>query len=178
MCVCVIMLIIWWNQKQPAQFWRGWALWRLQVPSSWVDLIHSNKSALWTNVALLSWQFRVLGLSDAPAWVCVGPAHGRDRVLFYLDTEVVWTRLNNPSGLENWTLPQPGVENWSADSWKILVVDTFSRCREKVRIGSSSVGVKDRVFTLYKNGSCEITQWLFETFGRERGCVIEQEPFL
>ena len=35
----------------------------------------------------------------------------------------------------------------------------------------------DRVLTLHKNGSCEITQWLFETFGWERSCVIEQEPF-
>ena len=37
---------------------------------------------------------------------------------------------------------------------------------------------EDRVLTLYKNGSCEITQWLFETFGQERSCVISQEPFL
>ncbi len=35
----------------------------------------------------------------------------------------------------------------------------------------------DKVLTLYKNGSCEITLWLFETFGPERSCVIEQEPF-
>ncbi len=31
---------------------------------------------------------------------------------------------------------------------------------------------------LYKNASCEITPCLFKTFGGERSCVIEQEPFL
>ncbi len=34
-----------------------------------------------------------------------------------------------------------------------------------------------RVLAPHKISSCEITQWLFETFGRERSCVIEQEPF-
>ncbi len=33
-------------------------------------------------------------------------------------------------------------------------------------------------FSTWKNGSCDITQWLFETFGRERSCVISQKPFL
>ncbi len=37
---------------------------------------------------------------------------------------------------------------------------------------------QDRVLILYKNGSCEITQWLFETFVWEKCCVIEQETFL
>ncbi len=35
-----------------------------------------------------------------------------------------------------------------------------------------------RVHPRCKNGSCEITRRLFETFGREKSCVIEQEPFL
>ncbi len=34
-----------------------------------------------------------------------------------------------------------------------------------------------RVHTRYKNGSCEIIQQFFETFGREKSCMIEQEPF-
>ncbi len=35
---------------------------------------------------------------------------------------------------------------------------------------------EDSVLTLYKSGSCEITQRLFETLGREKSCVIEQKP--
>ncbi len=35
-----------------------------------------------------------------------------------------------------------------------------------------------RVHPRCKNGSCEITWWLFKTFSREKSCVIEQEPFL
>ncbi len=42
----------------------------------------------------------------------------------------------------------------------------------------SQVEKEDRVLTLYKNGSCEITQILFEIFGREKSSMIEQEPFL
>ncbi len=37
---------------------------------------------------------------------------------------------------------------------------------------------EDRVLTLYKYVSCEITQWLFEIFSWERSCVIEQELIL
>ncbi len=35
-----------------------------------------------------------------------------------------------------------------------------------------------RVHIRYKNGACEIIQQFFETFGREKSCMIEQEPFL
>ncbi len=52
-------------------------------------------------------------------------------------------------------------------------------CHHELHFVSPSKGRDDRVLTLqYKNDSCEITQWLFETFGRERICVIEEEPFL
>ena len=35
-----------------------------------------------------------------------------------------------------------------------------------------------RVYTRYKNGSCEIILRFFKTFGREKSCMIEQKPFL
>ncbi len=45
--------------------------------------------------------------------------------------------------------------------------------RNKCEFGSAV-----RVHTRYKNGSCEIIQQFFETFGHEKSCMIEQEPFL
>ena len=53
-----------------------------------------------------------------------------------------------------------------------------NQTRQSGRVTGSRLQLQDRVLTLYKNGSCEITQWLFETFGQERSYVIEQEYFL
>ena len=42
----------------------------------------------------------------------------------------------------------------------------------------SAIRQEVRVHPRCKNGSCEIIQRLFETFGREKSCMIEQELFL
>ncbi len=56
-----------------------------------------------------------------------------------------------------------------------IVLSVSHRQRTQTSAGHSIVCWDNRVLALYKNGSCEITQWLFETF---QGCVIEQEPCL
>ncbi len=58
------------------------------------------------------------------------------------------------------------------------VAHRSSRCFVWSTLGVQNLHCPDRVLTLYKNNFCEITQCLFETFGRERSGVIEQEPFL
>ncbi len=54
-----------------------------------------------------------------------------------------------------------------APSWRdwVQAIRTGTgKCAQGVQARNRS----DRVLTLRKNGSCEITQGLFETFGRER----------
>ncbi len=52
----------------------------------------------------------------------------------------------------------------------------------RVPVGATSFSercvVYVRVHTRCKNGFCEIIQQFFETFGREKSCMSEQEPFL
>ncbi len=87
-----------------------------------------------------------------------------------------WTFLSSDDDFEN-------VERKVENSFTVTCSPCFAGAsfRASLWCALAVVGVmmskRTGFVILYTNGSCEVTPWLFETFGRERSCVIEQEPF-
>ncbi len=133
--------------------------------------------------------------------VCVGLRdHSKQNGSRHQDKDSVKSKVDNSSGLSSQTtlgqFCEPFCRLWRSrkdwrlnkrTEWRVHSWATAWRGRFSEHLFPWSVCVckrfcpdaciSDRVLTLHKNGSCKITQWLFETFGQERSCVIEQEPF-
>ncbi len=69
---------------------------------------------------------------------------------------------------------ESGFERWTVELGLAFLVVSFAA---HVLWNKKKV-LYVRVYTRCKNDSCETIQRLFEMFGREKSCMIEQEPFL